>query len=101
MAAAEGHPPLPSLERQRTYIVENEHLLDRRASLEILRIVMMEVGAETPAAGGGTVPVVLESAAGLSILLDNIADAEVVTHIYNIVRGRWAALSEPAHRKRR
>ncbi len=101
--------PLPSLSRQKTYIVENADILDMDTKKAILCTVMMEVGKErairdnvnkegTAPSGGETVPIVSENltARELSINLDNIESAEVILHIYNSVYNRRAALDEPA-----
>jgi hypothetical protein len=87
---------LPSIGRQKTFIVENASILDRGTKIAILSIVMMELGdivtskkvvAETKRVGGE-----------VDINLDVAAEVnpEIVTHIYNIVRARRDTLNQPA-----
>lgn len=99
-------PPPPSIDRQKEFIVENADNLDINTKKAILRVVMLEVGetgevTDTESASGKrVVPVVLENKASqeVSISLNNIENAEVILHIYNIVYNRRAALNEPARR---
>lgn len=79
---------LPSLEKQKRYIVENSGLLSREYKLSILSVVIMEVGHH----------VIMDSTQGVSINLDTLAAAntEVLVHIYNIVRAKRESLDQPA-----
>jgi hypothetical protein len=83
---------LPSVGRQKAFIVENAGVLDRKTKLEILAIVMMEVGptavTETGGADREEVNIDLSAVAA--------ANAEVLGHLYNIVQARLRLLSQPA-----
>ena len=90
----------PSLSRQKSYIIENESILDHNTKIAILGIVIMEVGPTTMANDEKiSHPIILENQTTkeVSINLDNIDNVEVIRHIYNIVSNRRALLSEPAN----
>jgi len=80
----------PSITRQKSFIVENATILNRETKLAILSVVMMEIGEE----------VVMETGTSkeVDIDLDSVCsvNAEVLTHIYNIVLARREALNRPA-----
>jgi hypothetical protein len=80
---------VPSMARQKTFIVENGALLDFETKKSILSIVMMEVG--------DGVLLENETTRELSVNLDQIDNAEVILHVYNIVRNRRESLNRPAH----
>jgi len=81
---------LPSIGRQKNYILEQQGCLNRDIGMAILRLVMMEVGPEA----------VLETGPGkeVNIDLDKVGaeNAEVLGHIYNMVESRVASLNQPA-----
>jgi len=81
---------VPSISRQKTFIVENTSILNRETKVSILSLVMMEVG----------VAVVMESNSKneVNINLDALAmmNEDVLTHIYNIMRARLEVLNQPA-----
>lgn len=85
----EGSATVPSIEQQKTFIIENASILNRETKLAILSIVMMEVGPSVVMEPGG--------AQESDIDLDAVAliNEEVITHIYNIIRARRAVLSRP------
>jgi hypothetical protein len=80
---------LPTLHRQKKFIIENAHILNKEVKISILSIVMMEIGKEVISSGMGT--------KGVNINLDAIEEinAEIITHIYNIIKMRLNALSRP------
>lgn len=80
---------VPSISRQKTFIVENTPILNRETKVSILSLVMMEVGPS----------VVMESSKDeVNINLDVLAtlNEDVLTHIYNIMRARLEVLNQPA-----
>ena len=81
---------LPSISQQKTFIVDNASILNRETRLAILTLVMMEVGPSVVMGANG--------ASGVDIDLDSVAtaNAEVISHIYNIMFMRREALSQPA-----
>jgi hypothetical protein len=85
---------VPSLSRQKSFIIENTEILDRDTKLTILRLIMLEIG---PSALGSARAVILEHGATreISINLDNVDNEEVILQIYNIVSIRRASLNEP------
>jgi len=99
--------PAPSVNRQKTFIVENSEILDRETKKAILRLVMMEIGKTTNIVGDdgetSVVSVVLENqtTGEVSVNLDLIDNSDLVLHIYNIVSNRRALLNEPAHGAKR
>jgi hypothetical protein len=104
MATGEqGKSPIPSISRQKTFIIDNAAVLDVNAQMSILRIVMLEVGKTITVAGtdgnAESRPVILESGRGKrpAIHLDNLENPEVILHIYNIVNNRRDALNVPAN----
>ena len=87
----------PSVVSQMQYIEQNAKILDIPTKKTILSLVMMEVG-KTVSTNGTTVPVVMENKKTKepTIMLSNIPNPIVISHIYNIVRNRRSYLSEPA-----
>jgi hypothetical protein len=81
---------MPSLGRQKTFIVENAGILNVETKLAILRIVMMEIGP--------SVVTDMVSSKEVDIDLDAVSEEneDVITHVYNIVRARLESLSQPA-----
>ena len=83
-------PGLPSVNRQKEFIVENAGILNRETRLAILNVVMMEIGPD----------VVMETNGAREVDIDldaaTAANEEVLGHIYNIVRGRLETLNQPA-----
>jgi hypothetical protein len=92
MAAGSAQTVLPSLSKQKSFIVENAGILNRETKLAILRIVMQEVGDEAVMENSGTKEV--------DINLDICASAneDVVRHVYNMVRARLDSLNQPVGR---
>ena len=90
---------LPSIDQQKTFIIQNSGILNRDTQLIILSLVMMEVGA-TVSTPTGVRNIIMATGGGreVDIDLDAIAEAngEVLSHIYNIVHTRREALSIPA-----
>jgi hypothetical protein len=80
---------LPNINRQKKFIVENSHILNKEIKLSILSIVMMEIGEIVISPSMGI--------KGLNINLDKIEkiNSEIITHIYNIVKNRLSVLSKP------
>jgi|UniRef100_A0A6C0I018 hypothetical protein len=80
---------LPTLHRQKKFIIENAHILNKEIKISILSIVMMEIGKDVISSGMGT--------KGVNINLDAIEEinAEIITHIYNIIKMRLTTLSKP------
>jgi len=80
---------LPTLHRQKKFIIENAHILNKEIKISILSIVMMEIGQNVISPGIGI--------KGVNINLDMIEEInhEIITHIYNIVQMRLNALSKP------
>lgn len=80
---------LPSINKQKKFIIENSHILNKETKLSILSIVMMEIGDSVIYPSMGI--------KGLNINLDNIEkiNSEIVTHIYNIIKNRLEILSKP------
>jgi len=81
---------LPSIGRQKSFIVEHAGILNRETKLAILSIVMMEIGPTVVMETGGSREVDIDLDATAS------ANEEVLGHIYNIVRARLETLSQPA-----
>jgi hypothetical protein len=79
-----------SMERMKRYIVENNtHILNKEIKLTILNLVMMEVGPS----------VIMETnKKEVDINLDLLQErnAEVLKHIYNIIKKRVDTLNQPA-----
>lgn len=80
---------LPTLYKQKKFIIENAHILNKEIKISILSIVIMEIGKEVISHGIGT--------KGVNINLDTIQEInpEIITHIYNIVKMRLNTLSKP------
>jgi hypothetical protein len=80
---------LPNINKQKKFIVENSHILNKEIKLSILSIVMMEIGEMVISPSMGI--------RGLNINLDKIEkiNSELITHIYNIVKNRLNVLSKP------
>jgi hypothetical protein len=80
---------LPNINKQKKFIVENSHILNKEIKLSILSIVMMEIGEMVISPSMGI--------RGLNINLDKIEkiNSEIITHIYNIVKNRLNVLSKP------
>lgn len=80
---------LPNINKQKKFIVENSHILNKEIKLSILSIVMMEIGEIVISPSIGI--------KGLNINLDKIEkiNSEIITHIYNIVKNRLNVLSKP------
>lgn len=78
------------MERMKRYIVENNtHILNKEIKLTILNLVMMEVGPS----------VIMETnKKEVDINLDLLQErnAEVLKHIYNIIKKRVDTLNQPA-----
>lgn len=110
---------LPSVGRQKSFIMEHAAVLNRETKLAILAIVMMEIvkadpdqspGAADPAPGETptidaeqarlrkTVVTETGPAREIDLNLDSIAalNEDVLGHIYNIVSSRLELLSQPA-----
>lgn len=80
---------LPSMHRQKKFVIENSHILNRDIKMSILSIVIMEIGKDVISPSIGI--------KGLNINLDTIEkiNPEIITHIYNIVKMRLYTLSKP------
>jgi hypothetical protein len=84
------NPILPSVSRQKSYIIENSPHLGHKTRIVILSIIMMEVGKK--------VVVVTGPASEPNINLDDLADVnpDALAQIYGIVRAHVDALNRPA-----
>lgn len=82
---AEQKAPLPSISRQKSFIVDNAGILDKQSKREILSVVINE--AEPGLA--------MESAGWTDINLDG-CPKECIERIYNLVKSRLDALNRPA-----
>jgi hypothetical protein len=97
-----GLAPQPSITSQKKFICENAGVLNRATALNILHIVMMEIGQHYEAPDGSKQVVLTEKTINgepeVLVNLDTISkiNDEVITHIYNIVVARRATLSQPA-----
>lgn len=80
---------LPSMHRQKKFVIENSHILNKDIKMSILSIVIMEIGKDVISPSIGI--------KGLNINLDAIEkiNPEIITHIYNIVKMRLYTLSKP------
>jgi len=80
---------LPNKNKQKAFIIENAHILNKDIKMSILSIVMMEIGSSVISSSIGI--------KGLNINLDSIEkiNPEIITHIYNIVKNRLDTLSKP------
>lgn len=82
---------LPSISRQKSYILEHAGVLNPATKKTILSIVMMEIGKKSAILEtGGTKEVDID--------LDAVAsmDETVLGYIYNIVKARLETLNQPA-----
>ena len=115
-AAPAAKKTLPSVGRQKSFIMEHAAVLNRETRLAILSIVMMEIVKADPDPGSAAAPseapaadaeqarlrktVVTETgpAKEIDLNLDSIAalNVDVLGHIYNIVSSRLELLSQPA-----
>jgi hypothetical protein len=79
----------PSAARQKDYIKDNAHILNKETKIAILSIVMNEVGkgAIMERAGSKEVDINLD--------MCEAANEEVILHIYNIVKARLESLNKP------
>lgn len=90
---------LPSIQRQKTFIVEHSSMLNKETKIAILSIVMMEVGEAAVMQKQRAKGVEADE---IDIDLDICSDAEhgkgadVIAQIYNIVRARIESLNKPA-----
>ncbi len=84
----------PTTAQQIAYIMENHQILDHQTKTQILNIVWLE--AENPADVFGA-----DDTNGVDIDLDACAEIypDVIRPIYNLVRARRLALSQPAREK--
>lgn len=84
----------PTTAQQIAYIMENHQILDHQTKTQILNIVWLE--AENPADVFGA-----DDTTGVDIDLDACAEKylDVIRPIYNLVRARRLALSQPAREK--
>ena len=81
---------LPSLKRQKEFIIENSNILNIESKNAILSILLMEVESD----------VIMESKnkQNIDIDLDKVEqkNKSTITHIYNIVLSRVENLKNPA-----
>jgi hypothetical protein len=101
-AKKESKAAQPSMQRQKTFIIEHASMLNKETKVAILSVVMMEVGeiaVMQRLKGAGT------STDEVDIDLDACSSAEreglligpdVINQIYNIVKARIDSLSQPA-----
>lgn len=91
-AAQQPQPALPSISKQKSFIIENAGILNRETKLAILRIVMQEIGDDAVMENSGSKEV--------DINLDACATSneDVVHHIYNMVKARLDTLNQPVGR---
>jgi hypothetical protein len=75
----------PSIFKQKTFIIENEHILNQKIRLDILNRVMLDD------------PKVLMEMAGTKELMINLdmCKDEIICSIYNIVKSRLDTLNQP------
>jgi len=90
---------LPSINSQKSFIINNASILNKGIQQTILSLVMMEIGT-TVTIGGETHVVVsdtgLPAEANIDLDLVGIISTDVLAHIYNIVLARRKILNEPA-----
>lgn len=81
----------PSLQRQKTFIIENSGNLSREIKMAILNIIMIEVGTDVAKDATSTKAIIID--------LDAVgaANEEVITNIYNLVRGHRERLNQPSN----
>ena len=96
-AAAARADATPSLAKQKSFIIENEHILDIGTKQAILRLVLLDYGGQPPPVVPGQDPVILEQNGSreITVDLDSIARQETIAQIYNVVAHRRATLNEP------
>ncbi len=90
IAGAPAHQ-LPSIQRQKTFIINNADNLSREIKMVILSLVMMEVGP-------GVASDVKTAAKEVNINLDEVEkrNGEVLAHIYNIICAHREQLNQPS-----
>ena len=76
---------LPSISRQKTFIIDNSHILNTKSKLDILRISMLD-----------NPNMIMEKSGSkeVSINLDGCS-LDTILHIYNIVKKRLDLLNKP------
>lgn len=79
-------PVIPSVSRQKTFIIDNSHILNKKSKLDILRIAILD-NPESILEKSGSKEV--------SINLDTCTK-DTILHMYNIVKKRLDILNEPA-----
>jgi hypothetical protein len=83
---------LPSMSKQKKFIIENSHILNKTIRINIFSIVMMELEDHKDI-------IISENMGnvGININLDIIEELKpnVITHIYNIIKNRLDTLSKP------
>lgn len=91
VASFSGARQLPSLQRQKTFIIDNASNLSRDIKLVILSLVMMEVGAQVATDVGSV-------SKEVNIDLDEVGkcNEEVLAHIYNIICAHREQLNQPS-----
>jgi hypothetical protein len=80
---------VPSIERQKMYIVDNANVLDTDTKLSILEVVSIRYPKSS------AVFLTAKGTGNISINLDKIELNKIILHIYNIVRGRIESLGRP------
>jgi ABC-type enterochelin transport system substrate-binding protein len=77
-------------QQQITFIIKNVDILDYKTKMNILSIVMMDIGMSVVTEIKGT--------KGTDINLDLILEKnpDIITHIYNIILARRESLNQPA-----
>jgi hypothetical protein len=90
-ATAVSGRQMPSLQHQKTFIVNNSSNLSKDIKMAILSIIMMEVGAHVATDVGAV-------AKEVNIDLDEVerCNEEVITHIYNIICAHREQLNQPS-----
>ena|SRR5271166_543783 len=87
-----GAPPpqVPSMGRQKSFIIDNATILNLETKKAILSVVMMEIGPTVVTESG--------TAKEVNIDLDAVASENeaVLLNIYNMVRARLEVLNLPA-----
>jgi len=81
----------PTLNKQKKFIIENAHILNKDIKITIFSIVMMEIENYKTAVSENM------GNRGININLDVVETIkpEIITHIYNIVKNRLDILSKP------
>lgn len=85
-----GPPQVPSVSRQKSFVIDNAAVLDLNTKKSILALVMMEIGPTVVTESG--------AAKAVNIDLDAVAaeNEDVLLNVYNMVRARLEALNTPA-----